>query len=377
VTVCFFGMYHRDDSRNENIMSALRRAGCTVYECHYNLWARIPTRLNLTHWQRVRVVLTWLAGCFVLTARYAMLPRHDAVITGALCHADVPLAWVLTRIRRVPLVVDVFVSLYLTVVSDRHWVRRHGLCARLLALADRFIVWCADIALLDTQVHIRYFSRICPRARAKFRRVWVSTPEVFVPNPDRTTGNGDAMHVIFYGTYVPLQGVPVIVRAAYLLRHEPFRFTLVGHGQEYHQCRCLAKELNLAHVEFIPWLTLDALARGLAEHDIALGIFGTGVKASLVIPNKVYAYMAAGVPFITRDSMALRELCTPGRDCLAVPAGDPAALAEALRYARTNRAHCAAMAANARKVFLTRASLDRVGATLRRLLENTATRPGA
>lgn len=205
----------------------------------------------------------------------------------------------------------------------------------------------------------------------------MSTPEVFVPNPDRTPGNGEVTHVIFYGTYVPLQGVPVIIRAAHLLRDEPFRFTLVGHGQEYHQCRCLAKELHLAHVAFIPWLTLDALSRSLAEHDIALGIFGTGVKASLVIPNKVYAYMAAGVPFITRDSMALRELCTPGRDCLTVPAGDPAALADALRYARANRAHCAAMAASSRTVFLARASLDRVGATLKRLLENSATRSGA
>jgi glycosyltransferase involved in cell wall biosynthesis len=50
-----------------------------------------------------------------------------------------------------------------------------------------------------------------------------------------------------------------------------------------------------------------------------------------VIPNKVFQGLACCRPVITADTQAARELLSHGMDALLVPAGDPEALAAAVR----------------------------------------------
>ena len=45
----------------------------------------------------------------------------------------------------------------------------------------------------------------------------------------------------------------------------------------------------------------------VAGHDVCLGIFGTGVKAQLVVPNKVYQGAAAGCAVVTSDTAPQRR----------------------------------------------------------------------
>ena len=50
----------------------------------------------------------------------------------------------------------------------------------------------------------------------------------------------------------------------------------------------------------------------------------------MVVPNKVWQAAAAGCPLVTRDGPALREVLTPGEQCLACPPADGDALAAAI-----------------------------------------------
>jgi glycosyltransferase involved in cell wall biosynthesis len=68
----------------------------------------------------------------------------------------------------------------------------------------------------------------------------------------------------------------------------------------------------------------------LAASDVCLGIFGTSPKASRVIPNKVFDALAAARPVITADTSAAREALAHRDTAWLCPAGDPAALAEAI-----------------------------------------------
>ena len=65
--------------------------------------------------------------------------------------------------------------------------------------------------------------------------------------------------------------------------------------------------------------------RVVAEHDVCLGIFGTGPKALRVVPNKVFQGAAAGCAVVTSDTAPQRRLL--GDAAVLVPPGDPAALA--------------------------------------------------
>lgn len=67
---------------------------------------------------------------------------------------------------------------------------------------------------------------------------------------------------------------------------------------------------------------------------MCLGVFGTGPKTELVVPNKVLQALAAGRPVITADTSAIREQTWPAHALTLIPAGDPAALADTLLCSR-------------------------------------------
>jgi glycosyltransferase involved in cell wall biosynthesis len=69
----------------------------------------------------------------------------------------------------------------------------------------------------------------------------------------------------------------------------------------------------------------------VAAADICLGIFGTTRKTQMVIPNKVYQAATVGRAVISADTPAAREVFTHGETAWLCPAGNPQALADAIR----------------------------------------------
>jgi glycosyltransferase involved in cell wall biosynthesis len=145
--------------------------------------------------------------------------------------------------------------------------------------------------------------------------------------------------VLFYGQFIPLHGAEVIVRAAQALAGEPFEWVIIGKGQEEQRIRRLLDERPVPHLTWVPWVEYETLRDWIDGADVCLGIFGDSDNAAMVIPNKVYQVIATGTPLITRDAPALRELIDGEEPGLyLVPPGDPAALVDALRRFRRERA---------------------------------------
>ncbi len=104
--------------------------------------------------------------------------------------------------------------------------------------------------------------------------------------------------------------------------------TMVGTGQDLATTRAAAAGARV-DTRWLDWVAAAELPELVAGHQVCLGIFGTGEKARRVVPNKVFQGAAAGCAIVTSDTPAQRRAL--GDAAILVPAGDPQALAEALR----------------------------------------------
>lgn len=334
--VLFWGCYDKGKPRTRILIAGLRARGIVVDEVHAPVWEGIDDKSQVQgRLTKARLALRWLTSYPRLLWRLSLAPRPDVVVVGYPGLLDALFAWPIVRLRRLPLVWDVFISLYDTVVMDRGLVSPGSLAARLLFGLERLALRSADTVCMDTAAHARRLETLFGLPNNACRRVWVGVerskfPRHLAEKTSRPARTGH-MTVLFYGQFIPLHGIDTIVRAARLLRDMPIDWILIGKGQEKTRIDTMLDDDPLSHVRRIEWVPYAELQDWIARADLCLGIFGTSEKAACVIPNKVFQIVAAGRPLVTGDSPAIRELLSHAPPCTyLVPMGDAEALAAAL-----------------------------------------------
>jgi glycosyltransferase involved in cell wall biosynthesis len=181
--------------------------------------------------------------------------------------------------------------------------------------------------LVDTPAHADFVSQLTGVERRRFRVLWLGAQEdIFKPLPGVVP---EPKLALFHGTFIPLQGIETIVRAAQLLESDGVRVRIVGDGQERVRIEALARELDVGNVQFVGRLPVSELPGEIAAASLCLGIFGTTPKADRVVPNKLFECLAMCRAVVTADTSAIRLAFDD--EIARVPAGDPEALANAVR----------------------------------------------
>ena len=283
----------------------------------------------------------------------------DALIVGYPGHVDMPAARRVAQGR--PVVFNPLVSLADTLVEDRGVVAARSPRALALRELDRRAFRGADLVVADTEAHAAHFRETYGLPDERVEVALVGAEDALF----RPGGVASApFYALFVGKLIPLHGLETILVAATLAPEIPF--VVVGDGQ-------LASLLvdRPANVERVSWMDYAALPDAYRRAGCALGIFGTGAKASRVIPNKVFQALACARPVITADTPAARELLTHEADALLIPPGDANALAEAVRRLAGDGSLAARVAAAGRATYEARASEVVLGARWHDLLERT------
>jgi glycosyltransferase involved in cell wall biosynthesis len=355
LTVGHFGHYEPGYSRNRNLAKALRRAGASVIDIgdRRRFLARTPALVR-SGWREA----------------------PDVILVGFPGHSDVAAAKLASLRRRAPVLFDALVSLWETNVMDRRTVAARTLPAYRYRATDRVACSLADAILLDTDAHIAWFRAAFRIPAGKLHRLWVGADdELMTPcAPRRPDGR---FTVFFYGSFIPLHGIEHIIHAADRLqaRDGDIRWVLCGTGQTFPAMRRLAASRRISSVEFIGPRPAAELHRLMCESDVCLGIFGTGPKARVVIPNKVFDALACGRPVITADTPAAREALTHGKDAYLCPAGDRDALAEAVMSLKAEPGVRDRIAAAGHELFKRRFSLDALADDVARIVLDVVEAP--
>ena len=351
--IAYFGTYDPAYPRNRVLTSGLRAAGADVLEYAAPLDASLTAARMTTAVGAGKLVAELARAHLSLLARHRGGVSLDIVVVGYPGHLLVPLAWAVARYRRALLVFDPLVSLFDTFAGDRELLAGGSAAGHLANLVDHVSFALPDLVLADTRSHADYYADVLGVPPARLAVVPVGA----VPVPGATGAarelGGEALRVVQYGRWSPLHGLPTVLAAAELLRHEPFVFEFIGDGQLAGWLAGEVARRGLDTVELHGSLPGWRLRARVVGSDVCLGVFGTSGKAGRVVPNKVYDALAAGRPLVTEDGPAARELLEDGRDALLVPAGDAAALAAALRrlrdYGERGRLGAAALALYGRR----------------------------
>jgi glycosyltransferase involved in cell wall biosynthesis len=347
-TVLWWGRFDPDYSRNRILRQAYARLGWRVVDFQ-----------------------PWLAGLVGdLEARLRPPPAADLVHIPCFRQRDIAAAARYARARRLPLLLDTLTSQFDKAVYEQRRFAADSLRGRWLLRYERRLFATGDVVLADTPEYARFFADPLRVPEEKLHVVYVSAEEpLFSPGPARAPN--DPLEVLFYGSFVHLQGPEVIVEAARRYRGPALQWVLLGNGSLRHHCEQLAA--GLGNVGFENWVRYDQLPARIARADILLGVFGATGKAQRVIPNKVFQSMACGKPLVTCTAPgyppALVEDAASG--IRWVPAGDPQALADAVAALAARPQQLAAVGAQSRasydRYFSNATVVEQLRAALERL----------
>jgi glycosyltransferase involved in cell wall biosynthesis len=131
---------------------------------------------------------------------------------------------------------------------------------------------------------------------------------LFTPQPWPRKPADAPLELVFFGTFIGLQGVDVLAQAILQYDGPPTHWRLIGEGPMKADCERvlapLAGATGPSRVSFEGWGPLPELPGRLASADAILGIFGTSDKALRVIPNKVHQGLAIGRAVLTAATQA-------------------------------------------------------------------------
>lgn len=349
MTICYFGDYDANYNRTHVLMKGLRANGVTLIEC--NVRGKSGWALYGELWRKHKELRGKYDVLFVGLGNGRFMPLFARLITSK------PVVW------------EPLFALYDNWVHDRKYVHPYSPRALKLWIVDWLGCHAADLVILDVDTHAQYFMKLFGISRSKVSHAYVGAdPEVFKPAEKQTSN--EVFEVEFHGKYIPLHGTDVIIRAAKLLQDEAIHFTFIGDGQDAKKCKDLANELEVTNATFLPWMTEEEIVPYIRDADLCTAMLGDVPRVVRSIPNKMYQAAAMARVSINAESSSLREVFTPGVDALAVPPGNPEALAKAILELK-NSGRAQEMGTAAYQTYLKTSTPEHIG---RQLLSAITTR---
>lgn len=335
LTVCYFGTYRANYSRNQIMLAGLQANDIEVIECHVPLWHGIEDRVQVAtgQWASLSFVSRLFTAYWQLLKKYYSLTQdYDIMVLGYPGQLDVLLARLLTWIRGKPLVLDLFMSIYL-IAMERGLDQKSRFSVTLLWLLEAIVCRLPDLLICDTQAYIQWHNHIYGLATNKFRLVPTGVDDrTFQPILSLAEHNSCRLfRVLYYGTYIPNHGIETILRAAKILKNQPYiKFELIGTGPTKEKALYLAQQYNLSNVEFIDWLEKKTLIQKIANADLLLGVFGETPQSMMTVQNKIYEGLAMAKPLITGDSPTIQKIFKNQHHLYLIDRQNPSELAEAI-----------------------------------------------
>jgi glycosyltransferase involved in cell wall biosynthesis len=282
-----------------------------------NGWSRIA------NWASYAVSATWAA---------LRQPRPD-VVYGSSPHLLAGLAaWFVARVRRATFVLEIR-DLWPRVLVDMGQMEETSPVYRLLQGLERFLYRRADriVAMATGTVDVLKGMGVPEEKIAYIPNG--ADPEDFVPSASRDELRKkygfEGLTFVYAGAHGPANGLDLLLDAAACTNDEKIDVVLIGSGVEKERLMERAAAENIQRVRFLEAVPKTEMADVLAAADVGVHVLADVELFSYgVSPNKVFDYMAAGLPVLTNTPGVVADLVESAAAGISVK---PHAIAEGLR----------------------------------------------
>ncbi|MBX7268050.1 glycosyltransferase family 4 protein [Micromonospora sp. Llam7] len=252
--------------------------------------------------------LNWASYAVTATAAGLRQPRPDVVYASS-PHLLAGLSgWVVSRLRRTPFVLEIR-DLWPRVLVEMGALSETSVAYRALERLERFLYRHADrIVIMAPGVRAAIEGKGVPSERIAFIPN-AADPDDFLPSADR-----DGLRrrygftrrtAVYAGAHGPANGLHLLLEAARAVPE--IDVVLVGSGVEKPRLRAAADGIrNIRFLDPVPKTEIPDLlhAADIGVHVLAdVELFRGGVS-----PNKVFDYLAAGLPILTNSPGTVGDL---------------------------------------------------------------------
>lgn len=319
-------------------------------------------------------ITSWLLYC-AEAIKLGIAAKQLDLVYASTPHLLTPVAgWVISKLRRVPLIVEVR-DLWPETFVSAGFITEGGLAHRGLAILERWVMRRAAHIVVVTEGWEDHFAALgVPSSKITVIPNGTEASDFVVSESKeelRRRWDIEGITAVFSGAHGAMNGIPSIVEAAAVLPDVNFLF--IGDGPAKKPAIQLAEELGLKNVQFRDPISKDALPTLLAACDIGLqtlapfSVFTQGIS-----PNKLFDYMAAGLPIVSNGRDVLQRIMTED-ECGRL--GDPDSLVECIReVAEASDEMRSAWGERARQIVTENHSRSAAAARLNHVLDSVTTR---
>ena len=289
--------------------------------------------------------LSFMVSSVLLGGRLA--GRADTVVVSSPTFFSIGSAWLLARLKRARLIVEVR-DLWPAIFVELGVLTSRRLIAALERLELAAYTAADEVVVVSDGFRSNLIDRGVPAAKVHTIRNGVDLgrfrPDAAVYPGDRArlgAQPGDCL-VLYTGTHGISHALPCAADAAVLLAGEPVHIAFVGEGSDKPRLRHRVAELGLRNVTLADAVPAGFVPGLLAAADICLVTLRDVPLFASFIPSKMFEYLAAGKPVIGAVSGEAAQLLREA-GAVVVPPEDSEALADAIRVLAADPARRAAM----------------------------------